>query len=145
MQDELSMAVHMTQSIYDQQSEGASSNLCTASELEQFKITFSRAVLAYNNHVGNEWSYYVSINDVRLYEKGTTIIDLRPGQKFKISCYLSESNEKYVDRGSSTAEISYADLISYRQNGFRIPVEITEGNGRYKGNKAQMDFHFAIE
>ncbi len=111
---------------------------------EKFSLEFNKVALAYNNHVGNEWSYYAKINDKVLYSGEKISISINENQFIRLTCYLSEAKEKHIDSANETYKLTYSDFVKYKDKGFYIPVTIIEGNGRYAGNSAQMNFHFNI-
>lgn len=115
------------------------------SQIDEFLIEFGGTELAYNNHVGNEWFTYIEINGTRLFENQSIRAALNPHHKITITCYLQEAEEKHIDSAFKSEELTYSELTKYKGSGFYIPVVITEGNDRYAGNTAQMNFNIYIK
>ena len=99
--------------------------------------------LIYNDHVGNEWTYDVTI----LYEgieykldqdKGVTLT-LIPGKTAAvINTYIVE-DDKYPDESSKNTTVSLLKLSD-----LTISNYVKEGHGRYAGHTAQWNFNFHI-
>ena len=116
-------------------------------------ITFSQEILdiqlvsisnIYNNHVGNEWSHDVTVNQKTLtryknlnFKKSeiNTLI-------FKVNCI--EFDEKYPDFGSNTKTIDLSKIDFSNEYLFSIEVTVIENGGRYKSNKAKWKYSFKI-
>ena len=98
----------------------------------------------YNNHVGNEWSHSVTVNQKALSRykslsfKQSEINTLT----FEVSC--SEFDEKYSDYGNNTHVIDLNKIDLSSEYSFSMEVTVTENGGRYKGNKAKWKYSFKI-
>jgi hypothetical protein len=98
-----------------------------------------------NNHVGNEWSHDVTVNEKTLSRykslsfKSAEISTLI----FKVNCV--EFDEKYPDYGSNTKIIDLSKIDLSNEYFFAIEVTVTENGGKYKGNKAKWEYSFKIK
>ena len=111
---------------------------------DDFTITFTGAELIHNHHVGNDWVYYVQIDQDKLYRGDHAQVTVALNQTITISCFLFETNEKHLDSATKTVEWDRADLLVSKNDELYVDVTIREGNGRYAGNTAQMRFFFTV-
>lgn len=98
-----------------------------------------------NNHVGNEWSHNVTINQKALHEYQNLNFNLSETSSlvFKVTC--SEYDEKYPDYGNNTKIIDLSKIDLSNEYLFTIEVTVTENGGKYKGNKAKWKYRFKIK
>lgn len=108
-------------------------------------MLFAGVEMVYNDHVGNEWSYYVTLNGTELKEGKTQGFRGDISQEIVLKCVLQETEETYNDSASKVIRLTFGELLSYKGSGFFVPVTITESNGRYAGNSAKMKFLFYVE
>lgn len=85
------------------------------------------------------------MNGTNLYLNDQIKVTVNSNERIKISCHLSETKEKYNDYASESIDLSYSELLGYKNDGFYVPVKIRESNGRYAGNTAQMNFYISIK
>ena len=99
----------------------------------------------YNNHVGNEWSHKVTVNQETLSRYKS--LDFKRSETntltFKVNC--TEYDEKYPDYGNNTKLIDLDKIDLNNEYTFTIEVTVTENGGRYKGNKAKWEYSFLIK
>lgn len=112
---------------------------------ETFEVQLISISNISNNHVGNEWSHNVTVNEKTLARykslnfKRSEISTL----VFKVNCI--EFDEKYPDYGSNTKIIDLSKIDLSNEYLFAIEVTVTENGGRYKGNKAKWKYSFRIK
>lgn len=108
-------------------------------------IKFFDVKNVYNNHVGNEWRFGTYINDHLLgVEEGINLIYTSDYDKLELKAVLQEGKEKYNDTNVLEFEFDISDLKSTHPHGFYIEIDLTEGHGRYAGNKALWRFYYEI-
>ena len=118
------------------------------------------AVLVENNHVGNQWRIYCTINgqglftgqdqDPKVYDKegyirklekekviGTDTVTISTGEKMVIETVVSEYDKDYPDDALdvTTRTITSGDM----KNGFvvEVTIAVNENAGRYEGHTAK--------
>lgn len=94
----------------------------------------------YNDHVGNDWSYYASVNGVRIKDGGSTIT-CKAGKPITVYAKCVE-DDTYPDVGENTYE--FTPPASYIGDTFyaSVGVVVTEDRGRYAGNTAKFIVQF---
>lgn len=98
-----------------------------------------------NNHVGNEWSHDVTVNEKTLtrYKNLSFKRSEKNTLSFKVNC--SEADDKYSDCRSNTKIIDLSKIDLSNEYLFAIEVTVIENGGRYKGNKAKWNYSFKIK
>ena len=98
--------------------------------------------LTSNNHVGNSWSKYFSINSVKL--SSGDKLDIILGESITVYSKITESDST-PDVGSVKEDIEITQ--EFFDNGFSITqkVTVTENKGRYSGNKAYWTITYTFE
>lgn len=86
--------------------------------VESYTIIFEGIEVVYNDHVGNEWTYYIEVDGARLFKGMKTNITLTPPDEMTLPCFLSETEEKYNDSAIEHFLISIRELSRYKGNGF---------------------------
>ena len=129
-----------------------------AASHRKFTVTVT-AVLAENNHVGNEWRVNCIINgheifdgqelDPKVYDSegyirkpekekvlGTDKVTLSAGDKLVIETVVSEYDKDYPE---DATDVTIRTIKAGDMSGFVIEVTVTifENAGRYKGNAAK--------
>lgn len=115
-----------------------------SSLLNQFTIHLSEVEFGYNNHVGNEWYYGVTLNDKKLGIGQSRKLNFNDISYISIYCSATEGNETFNDRSSESVGLTQYDINCLKDNAFYIPVIVREDNGRYAGNTAELQFHFTV-
>jgi hypothetical protein len=78
-----------------------------------------------NNHVGNNWSYSISVNNKKLIK----------GKSIKINSSTLKSTIKIIEHDKSPdIGLKTFTLVKGKENTFNVVV--VENKGRYSGNKA---------
>ncbi|NOQ25486.1 MAG: hypothetical protein GQ564_09005 [Bacteroidales bacterium] len=98
-----------------------------------------------NNHVGNEWSHDVTVNETKLTKYKSLSFKLSETKTLNITVNCTEFDEKYPDYGSNTKIIDLSKIDLSNEYLFAIEVTVTENGGRYKGNKAKWKYSFRIK
>ena len=110
--------------------------------LIRLNIKYDKSSLIYNNHVGNEWSTAVRINDNYLYRGENINLTVYENEKIVIYCIANE-NDKIMDYGSANILVDPSELRN-GQNFYTCNVIVTENRGRYSGNTAKWEFTFTV-
>jgi peptidoglycan hydrolase-like protein with peptidoglycan-binding domain len=99
---------------------------------KKLTVTIS-SKLTSNNHVGNSWSKYFSINGVKI--SSGDKLDIVLGESISVYSKITESDSS-PDVGSVKEDIEITQ--DFFDNGFSITqkVTVTEKKGQYSGNKA---------
>ena len=98
-----------------------------------------------NNHVGNEWSHDVTVNNKPLSKYKNLNFKLSETDSLFIKVICSEYDEKYPDYGHNSRLIDLNKIDLSKEYTFSIEVTVTENGGRYKGNKAKWKYSFKIK
>lgn len=106
-------------------------------------ISFESCSLIYNDHVGNEWDYYLEYDGQVIEILQTKEFIINGNEVLIIKAVLGETEEKYNDYNEEYISI---DLTGNIDDEFLISqsVILREGNGRYAGNTAKFDFNVKI-
>ena len=89
------------------------------------------------HHVGNEWEYFVRINDECL-EKGKEWKIISTNGEYRFHLYVIE-NDKVSDK---KRELYIKDYNEIARTRFFLPVTVEENRGRFVGSTAIIDFFF---
>lgn len=98
-----------------------------------------------NNHVGNEWSHDVTVNEKTLTHYKSLNFKRSETKTLSLKVNCSEADDKYPDYGSNTKIIDLSTIDLSNEYLFAIEVTVTENGGRYKGNKAKWEYSFKIK
>ncbi|MCD4833774.1 MAG: hypothetical protein K8R31_08280 [Bacteroidales bacterium] len=95
-----------------------------------------------NNHVGNEWSHDVTVNNKLLSKHKNLEFSETDTLFIKVIC--NEYDEKYPDFGHNSRIIDINKIDLSKEYTFTIEVTVIENGGRYKGNTAKWKYSFKI-
>lgn len=116
--------------------------LFAAGKTVKVKVTFVKAELVENNHVGNEWWWGGFVNGKEL-EDGTSVtLNVDPNGSIKLRAEAQEQ-DKYPDDGASSASVKVSSITSSVTK--KLNVTVVENRGRYSGNTAKWQFTFKLE
>lgn len=116
--------------------------LFAAGKTVKVKVTFVKAELVENNHVGNEWWWGGFVNGKEL-EDGTSVtLNVDPNGSIKLRAEAQEQ-DKYPDDGASSASVKVSSITSSVTK--KLNVTVVENRGRYSGNTAKYQFTFKLE
>lgn len=106
-------------------------------------LSFSTNLIS-NNSVGNEWNYYIKVNN-NTYNSNQqdTTIELN-GDNIPIELVVYEYDESKSDFGSSSVVVPYSELIKGQTLTYRKVINVTENGGRYSGNTATVQFNLTV-
>lgn len=82
-----------------------------------------------NNHVGNEWSHYVTVNNKPLSKHKNLEFSETDTLFIKVIC--NEYDEKYPDFGHNSRIIDINKIDLSKEYTFTIEVTVIENGGRY--------------
>ena len=114
-----------------------------ANELSKVTITFKSASLAFNDHVGSDWSYGAWVNEEEINQNEEKILDVKKLKTIKLRVRVVE-DEKNPDVGVAQKTIRVSDLVNNQPIEIVLKAVVTEDRGRYSGNQAQWEFTFLI-
>lgn len=106
-------------------------------------LSFSTNLIS-NNSVGNEWNYYIKVNN-NTYNSNQqdTTIELN-GDNIPIELVVYEYDESKSDFGSSSVVVPYSELIKGQTLTYRKVITVTENGGKYSGNTATIQFNLTV-
>ena len=98
-----------------------------------------------NNHVGTDWSHFLSVQKQVIKKGETLILTLEKRAPMSIEAHSIETDKYYNDYGKSSMDLIYSDLIAIDKNRFEMDVTVVENGGQYAGNTAKWKFLFMIK
>lgn len=107
--------------------------ICGSVSSQELVIWTDRAQMVYNNHVGNEWAFGLSINE-DTYRIG---VEVKVALKITTVVLIAQEQDKYPDTGSSEVVIDPGKLkrnVEYYKD---VEILVIENRGRYSGNTAK--------
>lgn len=108
----------------------------------QLALTLSYAAsLSYNNHVGNNWTYLLSV-DGKVAAPGDTLT-VSEGQTLVFRLSATE-NDSSPDHAEQSFSISYQDLLSAPVFSLTNELTVEENRGRYSGERAGVTFNITL-
>ncbi|MBO7746459.1 hypothetical protein I8J29_19785 [Paenibacillus sp. MWE-103] len=120
----------------------AAQPVTAASKTAKIKVTFVRATLAQNNHVGNEWWTGGYVNGKEVPEGGSVTLNVKSTDTIKLLAEAQEQ-DKYPDDGQASAAVKVSSVTKSLDKA--LSVTVTENRGRYSGNTAKWKFTFKIQ
>lgn len=98
-----------------------------------------------NDHVGGDWSHFLSV-DKKIIKKGETeIFVLKARAPLSIIANSVEEDKDFSDSGDNKMDFIYSDLIAIDKTRFELDVTVVENSGQYAGNTAVWKFLFVIQ
>ncbi|KAA9004002.1 hypothetical protein F4V43_11375 [Paenibacillus spiritus] len=113
-----------------------------AGKTPHVQVTFVRAELTENNHVGNEWAYAAYVNGQELEEGSSVTLSAGSSGSIKLKA-VAEEQDKIPESGTASLTLQTAGLKSAKTSSLNVTV--TENRGRYSGHTATWKFVFRIE
>ncbi|MCG8572541.1 MAG: hypothetical protein MJB14_20600 [Spirochaetes bacterium] len=107
----------------------------------EIKVRLQNVRMLYNNHVGNEWSYEIKVNDVIV--EWDIVASIQVEDLINIVITVIEM-EKSPDIGITRKQISISELSDYLNKEIPLEVVVTEDRGRYSGNEAKWRFGLTL-
>lgn len=108
-------------------------------------ITLESVLQMSNNHVGGDWSHFLSV-DNKIIKKGETeIFVLKTRAPLSIIANSVEEDKDFSDSGDDKMDFIYSDLIAIDKTRFELDVTVVENSGQYAGNTAVWKFLFVIQ
>jgi hypothetical protein len=98
-----------------------------------------------NNHVGDDWTHFLSIQKQVIKKGETVIFTLHKRAPMLIEAHSVEDDKDYPDAGENSIEFIYSDLIDIERNRFEMDVVVVENGGQYAGNTATWKFLFVLQ
>ncbi|SFJ49101.1 hypothetical protein SAMN02799624_04712 [Paenibacillus sp. UNC496MF] len=120
----------------------AAQPVTAASKTAKIKVTFVRATLAQNDHVGNEWRTGGYVNGKEVPEGGSVTLNVKSTDAIKLLAEAQEQ-DKYPDDGQASAAVKVSSVTKSLDKA--LSVTVTENRGRYSGNTAKWTFAFKIQ
>jgi hypothetical protein len=108
------------------------------------KIKFNSVDLIYNNHVGNQWSYYAFVNDNKLKKGKSIVLSNNYSQNIYLQAKAVEE-DSVPDVGSSNITINISKINFRKKNNYPVEVTVRENRGRYSGETAKLRFNFTVK
>lgn len=102
---------------------------------KKYRITCTAKMIS-NNHVGNQWSYYTTVNNHDFWK--TYVIEEEVDTTIKAKATVCES-DAVPDYGSTSFELVMTD-------GYSISVEVivVENRGTYAGNRSKWQMTYQV-
>ena len=118
----------------------------TALSLKERKIaiTLESVLQLSNDHVGDDWNHFLSVNKKVIKKGETEIFILEPRAPLRIIAHSIEEDESFSDSGDDKIDFIYSDLIAIDKTRFELDVTVVENSGQYAGNLAKWKFLFVI-
>jgi|GEM_PF-6149498 len=115
----------------------------------ELSLTFNNHSFIYNDHVGNDWFYYVQVDDESdilhtLFVGEKLTLTLSPDYPVTLICHLQETKERYNDKAVVERSFTMSEILATRGKSIDIPVIIKEQHGRYAGNTAKSRFQINV-
>lgn len=98
----------------------------------------------FNDHVGNDWTHFLSIQKQVIKKGEIVIFTLKNRAPMLIEAHSIEEDADYPDAGKNSMDLIYSDLIAIDNNRFSIDVTVVENGGQYAGNIATWKFLFMM-
>lgn len=108
-----------------------------------YTVTFQKATLVSNDHVGNEWAIAAKVADRAISEGKSINVNVDSNGSIKLYAYAVEE-DKIPDEGSNTKTVKVSS-VSSKGSTFKVNVTVTENRGRYSGNEAVWEFTYKIK
>jgi hypothetical protein len=109
----------------------------------KFTVQFCSADLIQNSSVGNNWSFEVKINGVKVKEGRKLKIKATTNDKISFSASAKE-HDLISDLGNAEISVNIKDLKLIEKNTYLIEVTVVENKGKYLGNTAMWNFSFSV-
>lgn len=114
-----------------------------ASSKTKVEVTFVRAELVDNDHVGNEWVVAGFVNGKSISEGERMTFTVKSTSSITLKA-VAEEQDKIPDKGTKSKTIKVSSL-SKKSTESELVVTVTENRGRYSGNTAEWKFIFAVK
>jgi len=108
-------------------------------------ITLESVLQISNDHVGGDWSHFLSINKKIIKKGETEILVLQPRAPLSIIANSKEADKDFSDSGEDKMDFIYSDLIAIDKTRFELDVIVVENGGQYAGNMAKWKFLFVVQ
>ncbi len=108
-------------------------------------ITLESVLQISNDHVGGDWSHFLSINKKIIKKGETEIFVLQPRAPLSIIANSIEADKDFSDSGEDKMDFIYSDLIAIDKTRFELDVIVVENGGQYAGNMAKWKFLFVVQ
>lgn len=108
-------------------------------------ITLESVLQMSNDHVGNDWDHFLSVNKKIIKKGETEIFVLQPRAPLSIIANSVEADKDFSDSGDDKMDFIYSDLIAIDKTRFELDVIVVENGGQYAGNTAKWKFLFVVQ